>query len=175
MRNWRRLIAENIIPAIAGDHFWESRLCEIISDDISPFGLHLAIFVEPYLTYILEGRKTVESRFGVHRRAPYGQVAPEDVILLKRSGGPVTGICLVSDVWFYNVNVESWQDLRTEFAEALCAQDPEFWETRKNASFATLMRLSYVRSIDPVAVPKKDRRGWVVLRTALGNNGALLH
>lgn len=108
-------------------------------------GLHLAVFVEPYLTYILSGRKTVESRFSVVRCAPYERVAPGDAILLKLSGGPVIGVCEVRDAWFYQLDKASWRELRQEFTEALCAQDPKFWADRSHASFATLMSIGRVR------------------------------
>ena len=173
MRDWREIIVNGVLPAVVGDCHWEDRLRLIVSDDTHPAGLHLAVLIEPYLTYILDGTKTVESRFGVQRRAPYGQVAPEDVILLKESGGPVIGLCLVSEVWSYRLNASSWQEVTTRFTEALCVQDPGFWAARRHASYATLMRISSVRSIDPVTIPKSDRRGWVVLRTSFGHSGVL--
>lgn len=166
MLNWRTIVSKDVLPVVAGDGYWESNLREIVSEDASPPGLHLAVFLEPYLSYVLEGKKTVESRFATRRYAPYRQIAPGDIILLKQSGGPIRGLCTVSDVWFYSLTPTSWRKLRKEFAEALCAQDPDFWKERQNASFATLMRLRSVRTIDPVAFPKQDRRGWVVLRSS---------
>ena len=50
----------------------------------SPFSVHLAILLEPYLQYILDGTKTVESRFSKNRIAPYNMVEPGDVVLLKK-------------------------------------------------------------------------------------------
>jgi len=46
----------------------------------------------------------------------------------------------------------------------LCISDPEFWSARKNASYATLMRIQRTRKLPPIAVQKRDRRGWVLLR-----------
>jgi hypothetical protein len=128
--------------------------------------------VEPYLSYVLDGRKTIESRFATRRYAPYGRINPGDMILLKESGGPIRGLCEVSEVWFYNLTPDSWRYLQREFAKDLCAQEPDFWIERQNASFATLMSLESVRQIAPVEFPKQDRRGWVVLRSSLGS---LLH
>jgi ASC-1-like (ASCH) protein len=50
------------------------------------------VFIEPYLQFILDGQKTVESRFSANRSAPYQQVGKGDVVLLKRTGGPVMGV-----------------------------------------------------------------------------------
>jgi ASC-1-like (ASCH) protein len=167
MNIWHTLITNEIMPLVKGDHFWEDYLCQSIADGMSSVGIHLAIFVEPYLSYILNGKKTVESRFGVQRRAPYGQVAKGDIIFLKRSGGPIMGLCKVSSVWFYKLNPQTWKKLRTEYTTSLCAQDPQFWEQRANASFATLMQIVSVKKIQPVHFPKNDRRGWVVFRPPL--------
>lgn len=127
-------------------------------------GVHLAVFVEPYLGYVLDGSKTVESRFSVNRCAPFGKVRRGDIILLKRSGGGVVGIARVSVVWSYQLDEESWAGIRKRFAAALRAQDPDFWESKKGASYATLMRIDGVRSFRPVGWEKRDRRGWVVLQ-----------
>jgi hypothetical protein len=129
-----------------------------------PCSLHLAVFVEPYLQYVLQGTKTVESRFSLRRCAPYGRVRPGDVMLLKRSGGPIVGLCAVANVWLYHLDPASWQFIRREFTQALCAQDPAFWQQRERANFATLLRVENARTIPPLAFPKRDRRGWVVVR-----------
>lgn len=166
MLNWHRILTEHLLPIIASNEYWTNLISQIISDELSPNGLHLAVLVEPYLQYILDGKKTVESRFGIRRTTPYGKVFKGDVILLKRSGGPVMGLCQVSEVWSYKLDPDSWQFLRKEFTQSLCAQDPKFWEQRRSASYATLLRISSVLSIEPLPFPKQDRRGWVVLRTA---------
>jgi hypothetical protein len=124
--------------------------------------LHLAVLIEPYLTFILDGRKTVESRFSVRATAPYGCVERGDLVLLKQSGGPVVGAFTASSAWDYHLDPASWAELRRDFAGALCAQDG-FWEERAAAEYATLIRISDVRRLPPVPVPKRDRRGWVVL------------
>ncbi|NEO46376.1 MAG: ASCH domain-containing protein [Moorea sp. SIO4A3] len=126
------------------------------------FRLHLAIFVEPYLQFILDGEKTVDSRFSTRRFAPYNRVEKGDVVLLKKSSGPIVGICQVSYVWFYELDPESWRTIKG-FADAICAQDPDFWKQREAASFATLMRIQNVKPIEPIKFVKRDRRGWVVL------------
>ena len=164
MDNWHTYIANKILPLVEGNPFWNNYLNDILLDKKLSVGIHLGIFVEPYISYILDGRKTVESRFGMRKQPPYGRVASGDILLLKYSGGPVIGICKISAVWFYQLDRKSWSTLRKEFADALCAQDSEFWQQRKHASFATLMQIKSVKQIPPVDFPKTDRRGWVMLR-----------
>ena len=158
-----RLI-EELIGAVHGDSVWVERLTRLQSADNSPCSLHLAVFVEPYLKYVLQGAKTIESRFSLRRCAPHGRVRPDDLLLLKRSGGAIIGLCTVSNVWLYHLDPASWQFIRREFTQALCAQDPAFWQQRERANFATLLRVENVRPIAPLSFPKRDRRGWVVLR-----------
>jgi len=167
VQDWQSLFRNGLQGTVRGDAFWEPCLNSILQDQ-APFGLHLAVLIEPYLKYILEGKKTVESRFSKNRIAPYGNIQKHDVILLKRSGGPIVGVCQVSNVWYYQLEPKSWQEIRDEFTQMLCAQDPEFWSQRESAEFATLMSLRNVFKIQPTKFSKKDRRGWVVLKPSSG-------
>ena len=142
---------------LRGDAFWESYL------EAAPRTLHLAVFVPPYLDLILAGRKTAESRFSRRRIAPHGRVAAGDVLLLKRSGGPIAGVCLTERVWHYDLEDTGLAAVRTEFAAALCATGDAFWQARATARYATIMTLAYVRPIAPLPYDKRDRRGWCVL------------
>lgn len=165
MLAFETFLRSDIQSIVKGDSFWELRLSQLSSSDYCPFALHLAIFVEPYLQFVLDGQKTIESRFATRRYVPYKQVDVGDVVLLKRSGGPIVGICEIAAVWFYRLDAKSWSTIKREFAQALCAQDPNFWQSRQLASYATLMRLHHVRSIPPIKFTKRDRRGWVLLRS----------
>lgn len=125
--------------------------------------MHLAVFVEPFLTAVLEGRKTIESRFGVHRRPPYLSIAPDDYILIKRSGGPVVGLALAKTADFYQLSPTVLADIRERFAYQLYALDEEFWESRAGKQYATLIELDEPTEIRPMPFPKRDRQGWVII------------
>lgn len=45
--------------------------------------IHLGIFSEPYLTYMLEGKKTIESRFSKNKIIPYNQITKDDIVIVK--------------------------------------------------------------------------------------------
>src|SRR5688572_14494747 len=92
-----------LMDAVAGDTYWASYLSTLLSNDLPPYTLHLGVFVEPFLGYMLDGRKTVESRFSTRRFAPYHRAERGDVVLIKRSGGPIVGVCRVVDAWFYRL------------------------------------------------------------------------
>jgi hypothetical protein len=126
-------------------------------------GVHLAVLVEPYLTFILEGKKTIESRFSVNRHAPFEQVQRGDIIVLKRSSGPVEGICRVADAWFYQLDPKTWPEIE-RYASALCMDDSSFWKQKRGASYASLMRIEDIIRVPSFDIDKLDPRGWVVLR-----------
>jgi hypothetical protein len=126
-------------------------------------GIHLAVLVEPYLSLILSGKKTIESRFSLNRQAPFERVFPDDILILKRSSGPVEGICRVSDAWFYRLKTDTWDEIE-RFSKALCMDDSPFWHGKRTAMYATLMRISGVVPVPHLSVAKLDPRGWVTLR-----------
>jgi ASC-1-like (ASCH) protein len=146
---------------LENDPYWQSDLFKLQNTRIS---LHLAIVREPYLSLVLEGQKTIETRFSIHRQAPYEQIDKEDIILLKQPSGPIIGLCQVSDAWFYKLNQNSWHIIKNDFFKEILIQDQQFWDDREDASYATLIRVQHVLPlIPPINCPKRDRRGWVVL------------
>jgi len=157
----RREILERILKGVPAGSQWRARLTRDLAKPRIEVGVHLAIFVEPFLTAVLEGRKTIESRFGVHRRPPYLCIEPDDYILLKRSGGPIVGLAMARTADFYQLSPEVLADIRAKFAYQLYALDDEFWDSRAGKQYATLIELEDPIQIDPVSFAKRDRQGWV--------------
>jgi len=123
----------------------------------------LAVFVEPYLELLLAGEKTIESRFSARPVAPYRKVSAGDVVLVKKAAGRIVAVFEVGDVWSFDVVPGTVDAIRERFADGLCAQ-PGLWAKAATAHFATLMSVDRIRRILPLAIPKRDRRGWVVMR-----------
>lgn len=147
----------------AADHsFWLSYLNQAAAP-FSHIGIHLAIFGEPFLTLVLEGRKTVELRFSRNRCAPFGEVDDGDIILIKQVAGPICGLALAKRAWFYDLAAEPLERIRSRYGEEICA-DESFWSARCDATYATLVELSETVTIAPLSCDKRDRRGWVSLR-----------
>jgi hypothetical protein len=124
-------------------------------------GVHVAVMLQPFFGYILEGRKTVETRFSKMPIAPYLRVAEGDVVLLK--AGTVRASFRASSVEFVEVDTKEQARLARDFSDAICA-DQEFWRARENKRHATLIGIADVRRLTPITISKKDRRGWLVLR-----------
>ena len=114
--------------------------------------VHLAILCEPYLQWILQGKKTIESRFSVRQGLPYRRVSIGDILLLKRTSGPVVAYCSVEAVIY-----------ATRKPEDLYWQLHQF---SKDTKYATLMRVHQVQHLDPIEVGRArgDRRPWIILR-----------
>ena len=124
---------------------------------------HLAILKKPYLDAILDGRKTIESRFSSTRRYAFGRVLPGDKIFLKESSGPVCAVATAAAV-------ENFADLTPDKIAALKQQYnchivgcDEYWQSKANCRFGFLVWLKDVELIKPVRISKRDWRGWVVL------------
>ena len=124
--------------------------------------LHLAILRPPYLERIVAGTKTIESRFNTKRTAPFGTVAVGDLVLLKGSGKPVTNFFFASAVRSINLADEPLEEVRRQYGEGIQAEnEEEFWRDRASSLYATLVEVGERGSVPPLAVVKKDQRGWV--------------
>lgn len=126
--------------------------------------MHVAIFSEPYLSLVLSGAKTVESRFSRNRCAPFGEVASGDIILIKQVAGPIRGVVLARQAWSYKLTSQPLGRLRQRFGDGIKADDA-FWEAQADAEYATLIELEFPAAIEPIAIEKRDRRGWVALHS----------
>jgi len=157
--DWRTRLIARLGSVLAGDAAWSARLA-----GGGGASLHLAVMIEPYLTLLLGGRKTVESRFSTHRRAPYEAVRAGDVVVLKRSSGPVVGICEVGAAWFHAVTPRAVPELRERYAAAMCEESSAFWRDAGARKYASFLRVGRVRELPEIACGKRDRSGWVVLR-----------
>jgi ASC-1-like (ASCH) protein len=124
---------------------------------------HLAILKKPYLDAILDGRKTIESRFSSTRRYAFGLVLPGDRIFLKESSGPVCATATAAAVKnFADLTPAKIVTIRQRYNQYIIGSD-EYWQSKVNCKFGFLVWLEDVKSIEPVRIYKKDWRGWVVL------------
>ena len=153
---------DEILEHISGDDFWLSYLSSAV-DSSDGMGIHVAIFAEPFLSLVLSGRKTVESRFSRNRCAPYGEVCKGDIILIKEVAGPICGLALVRQIWCFDLKTESIGEIKKRFEPGICA-DNAFWTSISDALYATIIELDATLQIEPARCEKRDRRGWVSLR-----------
>lgn len=154
---------DELLEHVESHPFWLTYLTDAIRP-ASRIGIHLAIFAEPFLSRVFSGEKTIESRFSRNRCAPYGEIYDGDIILLKEVAGPICGLALARRTWFYDLTTEPLESIRHRFGRSIGA-DEDFWASRAEAAYATLIELEAPVPIAPVLCDKRDRRGWVSLRS----------
>lgn len=154
---------EDVLERVDGHPFWLSYLSDA-TQPASRIGIHLANFAEPFLSKVLSGEKTIELRLSRNRCAPYGEIGEGDVILLKEVAGPICGLALARRSWCYDLTTEPIESIRLRFGAGIGA-DGDFWAAREDALYATLIELDAPTAIGPVTCNKRDRRGWVALRS----------
>lgn len=126
---------------------------------------HLAIFSGNTAELILQGKKTIESRFSKLRIAPFGVVSTGDLVYIKPSGEEIIGQFRVKKVISYDgLTTEDMLSLRKEFGAQVMA-DEDYWKGRMGSRYGTLIFIGdsarFITS--PIRLTKKDLRGWVVL------------
>ena len=55
----------------------------------------------------------------------------------------------------------TWGRVRS-LSREICA-DEDFWESRRDKRYASLMHIAAITAIEPFVIDKADRRAWVVL------------
>lgn len=152
-------IGKQVEDALMEDPLWEKTLQDLHLRKETK--VHLAIFVEPFLSFLLDGSKTIESRFSKNRISPYKNVNSGDILLIKKSGGPICAIAKVGHSWFYEVDESSLKDIRRLFSRSIKAQDDSFWESKSQSKYVSLMQIVQIKKIPAIKIYKLDRRGWV--------------
>jgi len=152
--------------SVQDDPIWAERIAGCTRIGPTRSSLHLAVFVEPYLSLLLAGTKSIESRFSQNPVAPFQLILPGDLVLLKRAGAEIAAIAQVANVKYLKRNDKSWKDLRPTYQKQLCATDDDFWNRVSGAWFASLIWFDHVRRLPAIECEKQDRRGWVVLKQA---------
>lgn len=124
--------------------------------------IHLGIFSEPYLTYMLEGKKTIESRFSKNKIMPYNQITKDDVVIVKQSSGDILGYFTIKDVLFFDLNTTSIEEIKSKYNKQLCV-DETFWINKKNSNYATLIIINKLIKLEPFHINKKGMQTWIKL------------
>ena len=123
---------------------------------------HLAILRQPWMKYIINGKKTIESRISQRRIAPYRKVEKNDWIYFRLSGDfTVTHKAQVDKVLYYQGKERIFRVLK-RFKQEICIDD-EYIQSKHKCQYLTLIWLNPVIDLGIDAFPfvKKDQRAWV--------------
>lgn len=126
--------------------------------------IHVAILRQPYLRAILDGRKTIESRLSRIACEPHGMVRPGERLYLKQSGGPFMATAVAREVMdFADLTAADVARIEQRYRPAIGGDD-EYWRVKRDATYATLIRLAEVTPLDvgPMFGPA-NMKAWFVL------------
>lgn len=131
---------------------------------------HLAIFTPSVLDQILNGRKTIESRFSQKRMDPYGKIEVGDIVYCKPTGGEISAQFRVTKViYIEGLTKNDLELIRKEYGEKISLGskeiDDKFFKDKETANFGTLIFFDTLEKfiVSPVKIEKRDKRAWVVL------------
>lgn len=140
----------------------EKQLSKNDMDIINKKRMHLGVFSEPYLTYMLEGKKTIESRFSKNKIAPYHQITKDDVVIIKKSGGDVLGYFTIKDILFFDLKTFSIEEIKAKYNKQLCV-DETFWISKKSSNYATLIFIDKLFKLKPFHINKRGMQTWLLI------------
>ena len=125
---------------------------------------HIAILRQPFFNMVLNGEKTIESRWSMHKVAPYGKVVVGDEILLKETGKDVTANAKVKDVKYYELTPEVVEEIRIKYGKQIGTDKFKDWKDTLQKKYCTLIWLEDVKHISPLKVQRSNGAGWIVVK-----------
>lgn len=161
---WKNVLIKHLKNELSKDSSWSSITKKMLDD--SEIGIHLAIFNEPFLSLIFTGQKKIESRFSINMISPFRKVSKGDLIVLKESGGLITGVFVAGEVmYFSNLDESGFKKLDKKYGNLICSNyDKQFWKKRENTRYVTLIEVKKVKKLIPFGSEKSDRLAWSVLQ-----------
>ena len=118
---------------------------------------HVAIMNKRWklIPKILDGSKTIESRWYVNKIKPWNSIKENDNIFFKNSGEAITGYAKVSKVLqFDGLNEEKFEYIMDNYADGIQILTKEYDEYYKSKNYCILIFLKDVKSVDPFNVSK---------------------
>lgn len=116
---------------------------------------HVAIMNKQWhlIPKILNGEKTIESRWYKTKRAPWENITKGDTIYFKNSGEPVTAQATVDRALFFNLHRTPAKEIITKYGNAICLHDTSgTWAKDKN--YCILVFLKEPRPVKPFTIDK---------------------
>jgi hypothetical protein len=163
---WKETLLKELLSQLNKNDKWLPIANEISQN--GGIGIHLAVFTEPFLTAIFEGRKKTECRFSINRISPFRKVYPNDIILIKEVSGPILGFFIADRITYWVKGGKlSLHDIKTIFNDEICGNlVPDFWSGKEKHQYATFISIKKVNRLEEIVVSKNDRMSWHVVRLA---------
>ena len=127
---------------------------------------HVAFMKQEFLQMILDGTKTIESRWYRHKKDPYGRISMGDVVYFKGVGKPVTLKADVAKVMFFEgLDAPTINDILMEYGERI-GVDESFIDAVGESNYCILVFLTNIARIIPFEINKKgygNQAAWIVV------------
>ena len=124
---------------------------------------HLAILRQTFLNMILSGEKTIESRWSMHKIAPYNKLSIGDEILLKETSKDVIATAKVKDFKYFELTPKIADEIKQKYDKEIGVYKFENWENYRNKKYCTLIWLENVEKVKPFKVKRSNGAGWIVI------------
>jgi hypothetical protein len=118
---------------------------------------HLAILDKKrkLLAKILAGEKTIESRWYMSRRVPWGRIRPGEQVYFKESGEPVSAKARVKEVLQFELDPQKELELIKRYGKQIGMDEERLRHfVPKGARYCILVFLEDVRQIPPFDIDK---------------------
>ena len=123
---------------------------------------HLGVFSEPYLSCMLDGKKTVESRFSKNKILPYKGICKDDIVIVKKSSGDILAYFTIKDIKFFDLRKDKIEEIKVKYNKQLCV-DNEFWINKQNSNYTTLIFIDKIVKLKPFHINKREMQTWIKL------------
>ena len=140
---------------LQNNEYWHNKIID------SKCKIHLALMVEPYLSLILSGKKTIESRFSTKKIIPFNTISVGDIVVLKKSGGDIVAVFEVEKAIFKHLDNENdIEEVKEKYGKDLCLED-KFWFEKRDANYVTLIKISHLQPVSPITIKRANRQSWL--------------
>lgn len=141
----------------------EQQVSDATYQKIENSKMHLGIFSQPFLTLMLDGKKTIESRFSKNKIAPFDKISKYDIVIVKESSKKIVALFTVKEVLQFTMKDTSVHSLKEKYNNEILA-DNQFWNNKeKTSNYATLIKIGELIKLKPFVINKVGMQSWIVL------------
>lgn len=124
---------------------------------------HVAIMTKKYklIEAILDGRKTIESRWYVNRIAPWNRIFAGDIVYFKNSGAPVTakaGVCKV--IQYDGLNMQKIAKIYEQYGDKIGVSKDQLQSAISNKKNKCYCILAFLKSSKKIEQFNIDKTGF---------------
>lgn len=130
---------------------------------------HLAIMDKNTIEKILNGTKTIETRFSKNRITPYNKVKKDELVYLKESGGDILAVFKIGKVLFFkDLTGDKILEIKNKYNKFINAPD-SYFDYKKDCKYGTLIFITNSKPITPITIFKKNRLAFLTVNSIIND------